>query len=299
MLCFALLACFEAFAQTPPERRAARTPAAGQDRPLRDDGRQRPPDGPPGGGVIPRIPPGIPLRPRPDDFGPLRPGEEQRILEFAQRHMPEGHRRMRALLNRDPEAFRSRITAHLPRLRRLMSIFAADPELGRAFVRHMDNLLAVRRAREQLRQGQGRNPPADVVERLVRQRIAENVSIERTALERLIDCGQKARDADVKRLQEWLVSDQADVTAEPPELRRAVEEYRKADDSQRPALRKRLDELAAKRIDRELSLMRARLRELNDHTEREIDRRVERALNLRERDDADEIMAAPASRPRP
>lgn len=247
---------------------------------------------------MPRIPPGIPLRPRPDDFGPLRPGEEQRILEFAQRHLPEGHRRMRALLNRDPEAFRSRITAHLPRLRRLMTIFAADPELGRAFVRHMDNMLAVRRAREQLRQGLGRNPPRAEIERIVRQRIAENVAIEQGALKRLIDAGQKARDADVERLQEWLVSEQADVTAEPPELRRAVEEYRTADETRRHELRKRLDALAARRIDTELDLMRARLRELDQNAEREIDRRVERALSLQSRDD-DEIMAAPASRPRP
>jgi hypothetical protein len=212
--------------------------------------------------------------------------------------MPEGHRRMRALLNRDPEAFRSRISAHLPRLRRLMTIFDADPDLGRAFVRHMDNMLAVRRARDQLRQGKGLNPPAAMVEQIIRQRMADNLEIEQAALDRLLRSGSKSRDADVKRLQNWLASPGVDVSAEPPALRNAVEAFRAADGPEREQLRAKLDELAAKRIDSDLDALKTRLERLQKNADREIDRRVARAMDLSDRA-SNEVMAAPSSRPKP
>src|SRR5262245_8235020 len=101
--------------------------AAAQDRPANGKpngpGTRRPLDGPrPADGNPPRPDrpgdfqgplPGLggpgPFRPQPEDLGPVRPGEEQALLDFARDNLPRVSRALTNLRSRNPQGFRERL----------------------------------------------------------------------------------------------------------------------------------------------------------------------------------------------
>jgi hypothetical protein len=170
-----------------------------------------------------------------------------------------------------------------------MAVFEADPTLGKAFVQHADNVLHIRRELRQFRQGRGVNPPRAAVEMRIRAWTAQNVKIEQDILSSMIHSGEKLRDTDIHRLHDWLTSDDADLTAEPPRLRDAVEEYRRAEGPRREDLSRRLHTMATRRIDGEITNLRDRLKELKADPAREVDLRVATLMS----DNNAEIHASP------
>jgi len=94
--------------------------------PLREPGQ------PPGPGEGPEGPPGD--RPGGPMFGP-RPEQIEQAMQFLEESYPVLYRKLRALHERDPQAFRAQLHRIMPRLPELMEIRRRNPELGKAMFR--------------------------------------------------------------------------------------------------------------------------------------------------------------------
>lgn len=257
-------------------RRSAQSPPDRVDRPKTE----RPPDGREGRGTRP-LAAELPIRPGPEDAGPLRPGEEEELFVFAQRALPADMvNAMRRLRSRDPDGFRRVMEMRAPRLRFLRRLFEINPQLARDIVDHAANMNAIRRAREFLRarpDDPGRRRRAVNV---IRERCAASVRLEARILAERARMLETSRDGDAERALQRLLAPEADLAAEPPEIREAVQALRDAVSAadQRTA-RARLKELLATRIDQEIQELRRREQRLRAGAAAEVDRRVARALS--------------------
>jgi hypothetical protein len=254
--------------------------ARGQDRGPDDRG-PRPPRGPhparvrgERGGPPPfRAVLGNPLRPLPEDLGPLRPGEEEELLEFARTHLRRQFQMLRRLRTRNPARFQERFERVLPRLRQLRRLFDENPTLARYIVRHVENLEAIK---ARLRHWRARPEEREGVRGQVRARVAENLRLERLILEERLSELQDRRDRLVDRELDRLLYPKTDLAPEPERLRALVERYDSAvGDDEREQILDDIREMIGERLDHEVKRLQHRLREMRENRTAEVDQRVD------------------------
>ncbi|MFQ5805036.1 MAG: hypothetical protein ACE5I3_01160 [Phycisphaerae bacterium] len=219
----------------------------------------------------------------PEDEGPLTPDQEVELMDFVRAHVPEVHRSLEQLRERDPAAFEQRLQDAAPRLRQLRRIFERDPELGANLVRYSENLHRIRRARWAWRNSE--EPEARRrLRAAVRRMLAQNLRIEVAVLEDQAQQLEQQRDERVDAAVERWQSDDIDVAGESEELREVVRTWRAAQtDEERQALAGELRRISSERVDRRIARLRNRAARLRENAVEEVDRRMQRWTEHAER----------------
>lgn len=222
----------------------------------------------------------LPIRPGAEDAGPLRPGEEEELFVFAQRVFPADMvNAMHRLKARDPEEFRRVMELRAKQLRFVRRLFQVNPQLAQDLVDHAANMHAIRRAREFLRtrpEAPGRRQRAI---RVIRERCETSVRLEVRILAERARMLEAARDEEAERAVQRLSAPDAELVAEPPEIREAVQALHNATEARELwQARTHLKVLLTARIDQEIQELRERGRRLRADGAAEVDRRVARAL---------------------
>jgi hypothetical protein len=227
------------------------------------------------------------FRAAPEDQGPLKAGEADELLAFAEQHAPHMCQLMRGLRQRDPALFQEKMAAHAPRLRHLRRIYELNPQMGAIVQAYAEDLVAIERSAQALRDL--RSGPPDSPGYLnglqtLRNLVGDNVQRERDALDLVADQFEQQRAARIDRRVEYLTGDEADLTAEPQDLRGLIADFHKAaTDAERAALRARIRTAVAGQVDAEIAALRARSARLREDTAAEVERRVKQALAPRAR----------------
>jgi hypothetical protein len=222
----------------------------------------------------------LPIRPGPADEGPLRPGEEEELFNFAQRAFPiQMVSAMRRLKVRNPEEFRRVMELRAPHLRFLRRLFRVNPQLARDVLDHAATMNAIRRAREFLRAGPEAPGRQQRAIQLIRERCAASVRLEARILAERARMLEAAREEEIRLAVERLSAPDAELAAEPPEIREAVQALHGAADARTLAeARARLEELLTARLDQEIQELRQREQRLRAQGAAEVDRRIARVL---------------------
>lgn len=160
-----------------------------------------------------------------EDFGPLQPGEQEKLLEFVRAHTPRIAEMLTRLQKQNPNRFDERMHDLAPRLRRLARLYENSPDLGEKLLRHADNLDGIKRKLRGLPPGDDTAPPRrralDDARRLVR----ENIEIEAGVMEARIQTLRERRDALIDQEFRRLTSDSVRVGKLPTELRPTIRSY--------------------------------------------------------------------------
>ncbi len=250
---------------------------AGQTQPTPGQRRQRGPAGGHGPGGLVR---GL-FRAAPEDQGPLKAGEADELLAFAEQHAPRVYQLMRGLRQRDRAQFQEKMAAHAPRLRHLRRIYELNPQMGAIVQAYADDLVAIERSARALRESRGGPDSPGYVSDLenLRNLVAGNVQRECEALDLVADQFAEQRAARIDKRVAYLTGDEVDLTAEPPELQTRITALRNAaTDAERAKLREPIQAAAARQIDAEVAALRARATRLREDLNPEIQRRVKQAL---------------------
>jgi len=273
-----------------PERpvRKGRAPGAPQ-RPPQD---QPPADGPardpsrarrerPGPSrPIDRLSLGSPLQPAPVDLGPLRPGEERQLMQFARQRLPAVARMLNEF-RQSPPRLRAQLERIAPRLRQLRRLFDENPQLADRLVRHIENMELIKRARRMLDKPPGEADPQLRQQILdeVRRRFTENLRIETQALEERAAELEQRREEVIQHELQRITSDRFDAAAEPPPVRELLTRLADTTDAaEREAVLQRVRQLCAQRVDNHIRRMREAAARNRADASAEVDRRVERFL---------------------
>jgi hypothetical protein len=221
-----------------------------------------------------------PFYPSQEDFGPLREGEEQELLEFAQEKMPRAYQLLSRLRDRDPQRYQAHLERFAARVRHLRRIFEQDAELGQIIIRHSRNLFELQRARRAWQRGRGDPGRQGRLLRGMRERLAENVELEAQALERWVAIRDRMRDQDIQRkLMRLARADPVELAREPSEIREALATWQDApDDEQRAQAQAELESLLAEHIDAELARLREQAAGLLTDAPVLVDRRMRELL---------------------
>lgn len=217
---------------------------------------------------------------RPEDRGPLRPGEGEELLEFAREHAPRIHAALEQLREQGPEDFARKLSEYAPRLRHLKRIFEYSPRLGRLIRAHADGMFRMQRLRRALEHAPPGSALRGQLEQELRARLAESVALELEVLEVLAGELEERRDQRVAERVAALLAPDADLTAEPEAVRGLVAAcHAAADGAERDAQRTRLMQAATRQVDAELDALRERIRQMRGAAAEEVDRRLERMLS--------------------
>ena len=240
-----------------------------------------PADGPRHGGPGGLLGPGL-FRASPEDRGPLQPGEEQELLQFAQEHAPRVYSALDLLKQRSPERYQARLAQVAPRLRQLRRIYATNPRLGEVIQNHTDTGFEIEQLAKALRQRDSGTPEYDRDRQVLRERIAQSVSAEIEALELYAAQLEAERAARVPAMVEHLTGGRAELAELPPPVREAVQAYRDAKtDAEREQALARLQAGAERRLTQEVETLRKRAAELRATADKQVDKRLERWLGGR------------------
>lgn len=219
------------------------------------------------------------LRPLPEDEGPLEPGEQEALTEFAARHVPFIHRALHRVQRFSPQAYQERLERVAPRLRRLQRIFERNTQLGEKIVRYAENQQRIHHARRAWTDGE---PPPVMRRRLmqeIRPLLAENLRIEMAVLEDRVEELTQTREERIELLLARMTDETLDLAAVPDEARELLQRYREAEaESEQEALLEELRRLAAERIDGEIEVLHHRIEHLRVDAPNEVDRRIERVM---------------------
>lgn len=223
-----------------------------------------------------RAPGANPFGPAREDFGPLQPGELERLLAFVQRRAP----RIAAMLERvqtdQPEQFDERMHELTPQLRRLMRLFEENPQLAQRLLRHAENLEGAKRRARALGPGNDDAPQQKLAMQELRGIISENVKIEAEVLETRMQELQSRRDAIVEQEFQRLTGDPKAVRLAPAELRPLLEQYAAgASDAQRAALAADLRQRIGARLDEGVQRLRGHAAKLRNREAAEVNQRVD------------------------
>ncbi len=229
-----------------------------------------------------RLPGANPFRPTREDFGPLREGEEQELMAFAEEKLPNLHAALAPLRERDPRRFAQRMHEGVPRLRHMQRLFRESPALAEKIVAHSSELFQLQRTRGRLRHAQrAGNVPDEVaaLQATLRDGMKRVHALEIEALELLTTQFETGHERWEQRILDHLASPRANLDDEPIALREAIEAYRVAPPPERAAANPRLRELLRSRMEEGLGDVRGRLRKLRESGESEIDDRVREFLD--------------------
>jgi hypothetical protein len=217
------------------------------------------------------------LDPAEEDRGPLRPGEEAELRQFVDEKVPRLARLLRRIDEQSPGAVHQGFARLAPRLRQLRRIQAENPKLAESVEQHAANLFRVENLRRAwLRADPDRRPP---IEQEMRTCLAENLSLEIEVLGRWADDLQSSREERIAARLATLTKDDADLAAEPEEIRAVVEQLGAAgDEAQRQALWDRLTALLGTELDRQIVAIQRRAEVLRLRAPQEVDRRLAHLL---------------------
>jgi hypothetical protein len=219
------------------------------------------------------------FRPSPEDQGPLRPGEEDELLAFAQEHAPWLYGVMSTLKQRNPQRLRERLSEFAPRLRHLRRVYAESPRLGAIVQAYAANLFEVQRGVRALRQAPADSASHASDRQELRKLVAENVRLESDALDALAAEVEDHRAERVADRMSYLLGDDADLAAEPERLRELVAAVRAAgDDAERKRARNQLREAVGHEVALEIRALRERSARRRQDVTVEVDRRMQRLL---------------------
>jgi hypothetical protein len=230
-----------------------------------------------------------PFRASPEDRGPLQPGEEQELLQFAQEHAPRVYSALDLLRQRSPERYQAQLVQVTPRLRQLRRIYATNSRLGELIRNHADTGFEIEQLAKALRQRDAGAPEYDRDRQVLRERIAESVHAETEALELYATQLETERAARVQAIVSHLISGTAAPPELPPPARDALQAYQNAKtDAEREEALERLRAGAERRLTQEVETLRKRAAELRDSADKQVDRRLERWLTERPRHDEEQ-----------
>lgn len=225
-----------------------------------------------------------------EDEGPLAPGEEQQLLEFARVEMPDLFRALDADRARAPEVFRKRFTGIAARLRFFRRAIQLDAELGRALIEHADRQFRKERLRRALREVPA-EADAQQVEAQLREALAEVTRSEVRILRMQADVLERSRAQIVAERIFAMRSEQFELAAAPPRIRESIEELRQAhadlaaaaDEAARAAAQQRVDRIehvvgvaVERRIDMEIAARRRRAERIEQNAPELVDEQMAR-----------------------
>lgn len=218
----------------------------------------------------------------PDDEGPLQPGEEEQLMDFARSHTPRLYRAMQWLREHNPDKFQQRLTEHAPRLRHLRRVYERNPKIGTIIQTYAENTFEIERGAMALRRAEKESPGYECDVQAVRDLMAENVRLEADALEALAAEMEQEREQRVEKHVAYLTSADADVSAAPDNLREAVAAYRAAtNDAERAAQRAAIRTLVEQQLKVEVAALRERIGHMRDQAAEQVDSRMQRLLEFR------------------
>jgi len=223
-----------------------------------------------------------PFRPEPEDFGPLAPGEDEALLEFAQEYIPRVFRMLQELKRASPERYRFRLAQTAPRLRQLRRVAATNVELARRLVHHAEQIEQIRQAVRRMVQAGGDDP--QMHERgldIVRRRTRDLLTIEARVLNDRATELEQERETRIQKLIDELLADDADLSAEPPPLQAMIRQIRAAGGEESAPQLERLRARLRQRFDESIERLRSRVAEIRADLEGEVERRAEEFIHGR------------------
>jgi hypothetical protein len=213
----------------------------------------------------------------PADRGPLTPGEQEELLEFARERLPRLYELLSRIRQHHPERFQMAIEEHAPRLRHLKRIYERSPELGDVVRRHAQNMLETQRLVRELRRTRAgeESPQHDTL----RNMVLENIALEAEALGVLADELNSQRERLINQRVMELTEQDAEGSGLPDPLRLLLDEYRATpDESQRESIRARMRVMVGRHLAMASDRLRDRAARMRTDQESEADRQVERLL---------------------
>lgn len=234
------------------------------------------------------------FRPQPEDFGPLRPGEDQEIQGFVRSRMPRVFRFLQQARQRNPQAVQARLREMLPRLRSLKRLADEDPRLGQRLIRYTENTLSMEMAR---RLWDARPSERGRIRQNLRKWVAENYRLELGALGDRLNALESSQDQRIDELIDLLTAPDANLDAEPAELREAVRNYQAATSpAERQQRMAQLRSICRKRLTQEIATRRERLAGMQRDASKNIERRYREMIHRLESNP--DRFAAPQQPPR-
>lgn len=217
----------------------------------------------------------------PEERGPLQPGEEEELLDFAREHAPRLYRALERLRQRNPERFREKLTEYAPRLRHLRRIYAESPRLAGIIKTHAENMFRIKRGMRALRQHTPDSARHERALESIRALVADNVRLEIEALDELAIVLEKRRAERIENLVTYLIGDEVDPATLPEDLGRLITEFRAATGQERDRLRESIGGIAARRVAAEIEALQERRAQMEENAPEEVDRRMQRLLEAR------------------
>ncbi|TWT45907.1 hypothetical protein RAS1_23430 [Phycisphaerae bacterium RAS1] len=218
------------------------------------------------------------FEPSPEDRAPLKPGEEDQLLAFAEKRFPIMHRLLGEARQRNPRAFARRFENEFaPRLRHLQRIYAENEELGELMRRHAENMFLMQRAGRMLANKQ--TPPAmrGRLTQEVRQHLQRMVELEPRMLETRARQYADDRSGWTDRRLERVLAGSAPSEEQTPEMSNVIHAYQVDNDTvRREVMRAKLHDLVAAQLDLDIRLMRQRAAQLRQRGDDEIEQRWQR-----------------------
>lgn len=237
--------------------------------------------------------------PIPADQGPLEPGEKDALLAFAEERMPRIHALLSRLKQRQPERFEARFEQLAPHLRHLRRVYEQNPAIGQIIQQHAENRF---RMRQRARVFDRRDPDSALyshAHNALRELVAENVQLELKALHALHDTLMREMDDRVAQQFEEITAPEADLSAYPLRVRRAIREFVETEDPAARNRRREQIEQGIRRIfEQELKALSERIEEMHARADEEVDARLERYLEQAQRGAGDHGRRDGRGRPR-
>ncbi|RMF78776.1 MAG: hypothetical protein D6744_09735, partial [Planctomycetota bacterium] len=239
------------------------------------------------------------LHPQREDFGPLRPGEQDELLDFARDRTPRLYGMLTELRRRDPARFRENFSRRiLPRLRQIRRLCEGAPDICDRLIEHIENQQSILRATMALRSRRISDNERRQVLARVRGWEAANLRIEDAVMNDWIESLKSRRDDLLERFIELAQDPDANLAGEPAPVRKLVERLRTAqNDEQRAAVLAEAREAIGRRIDERISNLEKRLAERRKNRDRELEQRMRRYAHPPGRDFERPPHAGPRDRP--
>lgn len=213
------------------------------------------------------------VEPGKQDEGPLKPGEDQELMQFAQQHLPHIAEVLHELKDKKPEAFAKKFEQVVPRLRYMKRLFATRPQIATKIAKFADNRVELERLRQQ--HGKTKGEKQKPIEQQMRNRLTENLDLEQELLAYRLGDIQKAPAESAEGEMLALIAPDADLAAEPKEIRDLVGQAR----SGTPTARQRLLERMRERIDHQADSLRERIQKLRESRAENIDEQLHALLS--------------------
>ncbi|MFO0839838.1 MAG: hypothetical protein U1D55_15105 [Phycisphaerae bacterium] len=220
------------------------------------------------------------LRPAPDEWGPIRPGEEQRLMEFARRNMPGAYSLLTQAQQRNPQMFERRLQMIAPRLRHFERISGQYPDFARALVGGVESDQALAQAVGDFRRAPQNSPQRQPAETLLRQRIAARLDAQEQIGRQGLEILSQEREQRAAAIADQLLANPDRLPPDADEIRERIERIRSAtDDAEREALESAFRTAVSQRYAQQLERMQEHVQHLAERRAARIEAGMQRIQN--------------------